>query len=126
MQTKKLLGMVMGLLLSSAAMAASVPSADMDKITLSFINAKIYAGGAVSCRDKEIDKRLYVGCMNRSLGGGNSQVSLWLYEGGVFKSLNGTARGFAEGKLSGQSHITTMPLPLPKDIDFGAAMSAFK
>ncbi|BBL25358.1 hypothetical protein [Comamonas terrigena] len=125
MRTRKLLGTALGLLLSSAAMAASVPSADMDKITLSFLNAKVYAGGAVSCRDKEIGDRLYVGCLNRSLGG-NSQVSLWLYEGGVFKSLNGTARGFAEGKLAGQPHIKTMPLPLPKDIDFGAAMSAFK
>lgn len=125
MRTKKLLGTALGLLLSSAAMAASVPSADMDKITLSFLNAKVYAGGAVSCRDKEIGGRLYVGCLNRTLGG-NSQVSLWLYEGGVFKSLNGTARTFAEGKLAGPPHIKTMPLPLPKDIDIGAALSAFK
>jgi len=111
--------------LSAGALASGVPSADLDKITLSFINAKIYQGGAVSCRDKQIGDRIYVGCQNRSLGG-NSQLSLWLYEGGVFKSLNGTARGFAEGPLAGQAHIATMPLPLPSDINFGAAMAAFK
>lgn len=110
---------------SVGALASGVPSSDLDKITLSFINAKIYQGGAVSCRDKQIGQRIYVGCQNRSLGG-SSQVSLWLYEGGIFKSLNGTARGLAEGKLAGQKHIATMPLPLPADIDFGAAMTAFK
>lgn len=111
--------------LLGASAWAGVPSADLDKITLSFIKAKVYQGGAVSCQDKAIGQRVYVGCKNRSLGG-NSQVSLWLYEDGVFKSLNGTARGFAEGPLSGQAHITTMPLPLPNDIDFSAAMAAFK
>lgn len=112
-------------LLSVSVHAAGVPSADMDKITLSFINAKIYAGGAVNCRDKQIAQRIYVGCQNRTLGG-NSQLSLWLYEAGVFKALNGTARGFAEGRFSGQQHIAAMPLPLPADIDFGAAMAAFR
>ncbi len=112
-------------LLSVSVHAAGVPSADMDKITLSFINAKIYAGGAVNCRDKEIGQRVYVGCQNRRMSG-NSQISLWLYESGIFKSLNGTARGFAEGALAGQKHIAVMPLPVPADIDFGAAMAAFK
>lgn len=112
-------------LVSASAHAGGVPSADMDKITLSFINAKIYAGGAVNCRDKEIGQRVYVGCQNRRMSG-NSQISLWLYESGIFKSLNGTARGFAEGALSGQKHIAVMPLPVPADIDFGAAMAAFK
>ena len=111
--------------LSACSSGTGVPSADMDKITLSFLNAKIYAGGAVSCKDGQLAERLYVGCQNRSLDGGSS-VSLWLYEDGIFKSVNGTARGFAEGPLAGQSHIATMPLPLPADIDIAAAMAAVK
>lgn len=120
----KLLLCLAASVLSVSVHAAGVPSADMDKITLSFINSKIYQAGAVNCRDKEIGKRIYVGCQNRKIGS-SSQLSLWLYEGGVFKSVNGTARGFAEGRLAHQKHIAVMPLPLPDDVDIGSAMAAF-
>lgn len=102
-----------------------VPSAELDKLTLAFLNAKIYASGAVSCDPKQVKERAYVGCHNKSLEG-NSQVSLWLYEGGEFKAVNGTARTFVEGPFAGESGISSMPLPLPNDINVGEVLESFK
>lgn len=102
-----------------------VPSEEVDKLTLAFLNAKIYAGGAVSCNPKKVNERAYVGCYNKSLDG-MSKVSLWLYEDGVFKAVNGTARTFAEGRFSGNSAVGVLPVPIPADIKIDEVMAAFK
>lgn len=116
---------VLALSASAQVWAAGVPSKAIDQITLAYLNAKVYASGAVSCNAKAVAGRDYVGCFNRSLNG-KSDVALWLFEGEKFKAINGTARGFADGKLRGIGGIENMPLPLPKDIDVGAAVAAFK
>lgn len=127
MRTVKTVAAIAASVLSLGAIAAGVPSADIDKITLAYLNAKIYAKGAVSCSAKTIAARDYVGCFNRSLDG-KSSVGLWLYEGGKFKALNGTAKTFAEGPLKSVDGISSMPLPLPADVssNFTAALETFK
>lgn len=116
---------VLALSASAQVWAAGVPSTAIDQITLAYLNAKVYPGGAVSCEGKVVSGRDYVGCFNRSLNG-KSNVALWLFENGKFKAINGTARDFADGKLRGAAGVENMPLPLPKDIDVGAAVAAFK
>jgi len=111
--------------LLSGCAESSVPSEDVDKLTLAFLNAKVYAGGAVVCEPKEVQDRAYVGCYNKSLDG-TSKVSLWLYEGGVFKAVNGTARTFAEGRFSGNPAVGVLPLPIPADIKIDAVLKSFE
>lgn len=104
---------------------AAVPSEEIDRLTLAFLNAKIYAGGAVVCESKQIADRDYVGCHNQSLGG-RSNTSLWLYEDKAFKAVNGTARTFAERQFSGIPNIGTVPLPMPSDIKVGEVLAHFE
>lgn len=111
--------------LFATACTEDVPSADLDKLTLAYLNAKVYAGGAVSCRPKKLGERIFVGCRNETLDG-KSQVQLWLYEGGVFNSVNGSARTQAEGRFAGNPAIGVMPAPLPADIDIPAVLAEYK
>lgn len=111
--------------LLATACTEDVPSAETDKLTLAYLNAKVYAGGAVSCKPKKLNERTYVGCRNESLDG-KSQVHLWLYEDGVFKSVNGSASTLAEGRFAGNPVIGTLPTPLPSDIDIPAVLAEYK
>ena len=102
-----------------------VPSEQVDKLTLAFLDAKVYASGAVVCEPKKVAERAYVGCSNKSLDG-QSKVSLWLYEDGIFKAVNGTARTFSEGRFSGNAAVGVLPVPIPVDIKIDEVMAAFK
>lgn len=109
----------------TTACTPDVPTADMDQLTLAYLNANVYDGGAVSCKPKKVGERIYAGCRAVSLSG-KSGVTLWLYEGGVFKALNGSARTLAEKRFAGNSVIAVMPVPLPADIDIPVVLAEFK
>ena len=101
------------------------PSAAIDRITLLYMNHKIYPSGAVVCDPKVVGARSVVGCWNLT-SSGKSAPNIWPYEAGNFKSLNGSARQLAEGKFSNESGVSAMKLPLPADIDVGAVVESFK
>ena len=102
-----------------------VPQSALDRITLIYINHKIYANNPVDCVSKVFGVRSVVGCMASTLNG-PSDPHVWLYEKGKFKSLNGSARGLAQTKLSNEADISVMTLPLPKDIDVENIVDSFK
>lgn len=101
------------------------PNAAIDRITLIYLNHDVYPGGSVKCEPKVVGSRSMIGCWNKTLGG-SSSPHIWIYESGVFKSVNGSARQLAEGKFSSEPDIAASALPLPADIDVGAALSSFK
>jgi len=123
-------------LLASVAMAVSAmtthaadavseaPSAAIDRITLIYLNHKIYPNGSVECDSKVIGNRSMVGCWNLTMNG-KSAPHIWLYEADKFKSVNGSARQLAEGKFSTEPDVTVVKLPLPSDINVGSAVEAF-
>jgi hypothetical protein len=110
---------------NAAETAREAPSSAIDRITLIYMNHNIYPSGAVECDSKVVGNRAMVGCWNLTLNG-KSSPHIWLYEAGVFKSVNGSARQLAQGKLSNESDIATLALPLPADIDVGATLDSFK
>lgn len=111
---------------NAAEPAQKAPRAAIDRITLIYLNHKIFPNGAVECDSKVIGVRSMVGCWNVTLDGGKSVPHIWLYDAGKFKSVNGKARQMAEGKFSTESDVAVMPLPLPADIDISAAMTSFQ
>ncbi|MFJ5253787.1 hypothetical protein ACIP8I_01120 [Pseudomonas sp. NPDC088414] len=123
-------------LLASVAMAVSAmtthaadavseaPSAAIDRITLIYLNHKIYPNGSVECDSKVIGNRSIVGCWNLTMNG-KSAPHIWLYEADKFKSVNGSARQLAEGKFSTEPDVTVVKLPLPSDINVGSTVEAF-
>ncbi|WP_449102170.1 hypothetical protein [Pseudomonas extremaustralis] len=115
------------LVLNAIAVEAAdkAPSAAIDRITLIYMNHKIYPRGSVECESKVIGTRSIVGCWNMTLDG-KSPPQVWLYEADKFKPVNGSARQLAETKFSSESDIAVMKLPLPSDIDVGAVMESFK
>lgn len=102
-----------------------VPQGALDKLTLIYINHKVFSDNPVVCISKVIGQRSMVGC-SANLVGGNSAPHVWLFEGEKFKSINGTARGLAETQFSNEPDIAAMKLPLPSDIDVAAAVESFK
>ena len=118
-----------GLALSVNAAAADpvreAPGAAIDRITLIYLNHDVYPSGSVECVPKVVGSRSMIGCWNMTLGG-SSSPHIWIYDSGVFKSVNGSARQLAEGKFSNEPDIAASALPLPADIDVGAALSSFK
>ncbi|MBR8316078.1 hypothetical protein KDW36_23135 [Burkholderia dolosa] len=121
------------LLASLLALAPSVDAAtkatnaQIDEITLAYLNAKVYRQGAVVCTSAVVGERSYIGCANRSLNG-NSALGLWLLDQSVsparFLALNGTARGLYQKHLSNNSRFGQTPLPIPGDISIDAALKA--
>lgn len=101
-----------------------VPREAIDRITLIYLNHKIYANNPVVCTSQVFGGRSMVACRAQMMGG-YSAPHVWLYEGGKFKSINGTARGLAETKLSNERDIELSKLPLPVDIDVSAAVESF-
>ena len=110
---------------NAAEAADKAPSAAIDRITLIYMNHKIYPKGSVECEPKVIGTRSMVGCWNLTLDG-KSAPHIWLYDDGKFKPVNGSARQLAETKFSAESDIAVMKLPLPSDIDVGTALESFK
>ena len=108
----------------AAEPASKAPSAAIDRITLIYLNHKIYPNGAVECDSKVVGARSLVGCWNVTLNG-NSTPQIWLYEAESFKAVNGSARQLAETKFSNESDIAVMKLPLPADINVMAAVESF-
>jgi hypothetical protein len=104
--------------------AREAPSAAIDRITLIYLNHKIYPNGSVECDSKVIGNRSMIGCWNLTLNG-KSAPHIWLYEANKFQSVNGSARQLAEGKFSKESDVTVVKLPLPSDINVGSAVEAF-
>ena len=109
----------------NAHAADKAPSAAVDRITLIYLNHKIYPNGSVECEPKVIGNRSMVGCWNMTLNG-KSMPHVWLYDEGKFKSVNGTARQLAETKFSEEPDVAIMKLPMPSDIDIGAVLESFK
>lgn len=118
---------VSALMMNTSAVEAAdkAPSAAIDRITLIYLNHKIYPNGSVQCDSKVIGDRSMIGCWNVTLNG-KSAPHIWLYEAGTFKSVNGNARQMAETKFSNESDVAVMKLPLPADIDIGSALESFK
>lgn len=110
---------------NAAETAREAPSTAIDRITLIYMNHNIYPNGAVVCEPKVVGTRSMVGCWNLTLDG-KSSPHIWLYEAGVFKSVNGSARQLADGKFSNESDIATLAFPLPADINVGATLESFK
>lgn len=108
----------------AAEPAREAPSSVIDRLTLIYLDHKIYPNGAVECEPKVIGARSMIGCSNVTLSG-KSVPHLWLYDSGKIKSINGKARQLAEGEFANEPEISTMTLPLPSDIDVGATLSAF-
>ncbi|QXH96114.1 hypothetical protein HU749_006925 [Pseudomonas ogarae] len=117
---------LMGLAVQSHAAESpqEAPSSVIDRLTLIYLDHKIYPAGAVECEPKVVGARSMIGCSNVTLNG-TSMPHLWLYESGKIKSINGKARQLAEGTFANEPEISVMPLPLPADIDVGATLSAF-
>lgn len=109
---------------NAAETVSAAPSGAIDRITLIYLNHKIYPNGAVVCDSKVVGNRSMVGCWNESLNG-NSSPHIWLYEAGKFMSVNGSARQLAQGRFSSESDIGAMPLPLPADINVGSTLVSF-
>jgi hypothetical protein len=110
---------------NAAVAADKAPSAAIDRITLIYMNHKVYPKGSVECESKVVGSRSMIGCWNYTLNG-NSPPQVWLYEADKFKPVNGSARQLAETKFSSESDITVMKLPLPSDIDVGSVVESFK
>ena len=110
---------------NAAAAAREAPSAAIDRITLIYMNHKIYPNGSVECEPKVVGARSLVGCWNLT-SNGKSSPQIWLYESDQFKPVNGSARQLAETKFSNESGIAEMKLPLPADIDVGSVVESFK
>lgn len=111
-------------LVMNANAADKAPGAAIDRITLIYLNHKIYPKGSVECESKVIGTRSMVGCWNMTLDG-KSTPHIWLYDAGTFKPVNGSARQLAETKFSSEPDIAVMKLPLPSDINVGAALESF-
>lgn len=109
---------------NAAEPAREAPSAAIDRITLIYLNHKIYQNGSVECDSKVVGARSMVGCWNLTLNG-KSAPHIWLYDAGKFKSVSGNARQLAQGKFSNESDIAVLPLPLPADIDVGSTVESF-
>ncbi|MHC8399476.1 hypothetical protein ACYZTX_08275 [Pseudomonas sp. MDT1-17] len=109
---------------NAAEAAAEAPSAAIDRITLIYMNHKVFPKGAVECDSKVIGARSMVGCWNVTLNG-KSAPQIWLYEADKFKPVNGSARQLAETKFSTESDIAVMKLPLPADINVGSVVESF-
>lgn len=103
---------------------AAVPAKALDEITLLYINHKIYPNDPTVCEAKRIGARDMVGCHARGWGG-DSQVHVWEYSKGKFKSINGSARSLAETKFSNEGAVEVSPLPLPSDIKVDKVVKAF-
>jgi hypothetical protein len=110
---------------NTAVAADKAPSSALDRITLIYMNHKVYPKGSVECESKVVGTRSMIGCWNYTLNG-KSPPQVWLYEADKFKPVNGSARQLAETKFSSESDIAVMKLPLPSDIDVGAVMESFK
>ncbi|MGZ9668051.1 hypothetical protein ACXX9E_18535 [Pseudomonas sp. GNP014] len=108
----------------AADAVSEAPSAAIDRITLIYLNHKIYPNGSVECDSKVIGNRSMIGCWNLTLNG-KSAPHIWLYEADKFKSVNGSARQLAEGKFSSEPDVTVVKLPLPSDINVGSALETF-
>jgi len=101
-----------------------IPSEAIDRITLLYLNHKIYPNDPTFCEPKRVGGRDMIGCRAQQWGG-YSQVHVWEYSQGKFKSINGSARTLAEGKFSNESAVVVSPLPLPSDINVDAVVKAF-
>jgi len=110
---------------NAAEAADKAPSAAIDRITLIYMNHKVYPKGSVECESKVVGSRSMIGCWNYTLDG-KSPPQVWLYEAEKFKPVNGSARQLAETKFSSESDIAVMKLPLPSDIDVGSVVESFK
>lgn len=108
----------------AAEPAREAPGSVIDRLTLLYLNHKIYPDGAVECEPKVVGARSMIGCSNVTLGG-RSVPHLWLYDSGKIKSINGKARQLAEGAFANEPEISVTPLPLPADIDVGKTLNAF-
>lgn len=103
---------------------ADVPSAAIDRITMLYLNHKIYPNDPTLCEPKRVGGRDMVGCRAQQWGG-YSQVHVWEYSQGKFKSINGSARTLAEGKFANENDVEASPLPLPSDINVDTVVKAF-
>ncbi|UVM48342.1 hypothetical protein LOY38_18345 [Pseudomonas sp. B21-015] len=108
----------------AAEAVREAPSSAIDRITLIYLDHKIYPNGSVECDSKVVGARSMVGCWNLTLNG-KSSPHIWLYDAGKFKSVNGNARQLAQGKFSNEPDIAVMSLPLPADIDVGSTLESF-
>ncbi|PLP87629.1 hypothetical protein CYD26_21120 [Pseudomonas sp. FFUP_PS_473] len=102
----------------------SVPAEAIDKITLLYLKHKVYPNDPTVCEAERIGGRDMVGCRAQGWGG-NSQVHVWEYSQGKFKSINGSARSLAETKFSNESAVEVSPLPLPSDIKVDEVVKVF-
>lgn len=102
-----------------------VPQAALDRITVIYLNHKIFSDNPVVCTSKVFGQRSMVGCKATRIDG-SSAPHVWLFEGQKFKSVNGTARSLAETRFSNEPDIDVMSLPLPADIDVMAVVDSFK
>lgn len=109
---------------AASDMRASVPSSAIDEITLLYLNHKVYPNDPTVCETKRIGARDMVGCRAQGWGG-DSQVHIWEYSQGKFRSINGSARSLAETKFSNESVVEISPLPLPADIKVDEIVKAF-
>lgn len=101
-----------------------IPSEAIDRITLLYLNHKIYPDSTVFCEPKRLGGRDMLGCRGQKVGS-VSQVHVWEYSNGKFRSINGNARTMAEGKFANENAVEATPLPLPSDINVGAVVEAF-
>ncbi len=103
---------------------SSVPSKAIDQITLLYLNHKVYPNDPTVCEAKRVGARDMIGCSAQGWGG-NSQIHIWEYSQGKFKSINGSARSLAETKFSNEGAVEVSPLPLPSDIKVDEVVKAF-
>ncbi|WP_412526124.1 hypothetical protein [Burkholderia lata] len=113
----------------SAQSATKATGEQIDEITLAYLNAKVYARGAVVCNAAVVNSRSYIGCANSSLDG-RSLTQLWLLDqNGTrprYLAVNGTARGTYDRHFSANRNFGAMPLPLSRDVAIDAALNAVK
>lgn len=108
---------------SSEAPAVSKASMEeVDKLTLAYLNSKVFPSGAVVCKSEVLDGHVFIGCKNRQLGS-ESAVRLWVLKEGEYLAVNGSARQDLE-RLPSVGHLKEMPLPLPASINIEEALKA--
>lgn len=110
--------------LQPGSQESDVPSEVIDRIIGLYLKHKIYPNDPTICEAKRVGGRDMVGC-RANMWGGYSQVHVWEYSQGKFKSINGSARTLAEGKFANESTVEVSPLPLPSDINVDSVVKAF-
>lgn len=107
---------------SEAPAVSKASMEEVDKLTLAYLNGKVFPSGAVVCKSEVLDGYVFIGCKNRQLGG-ESAVRLWVLKEGEYLAVNGSARQDLE-RLPSAGHLKEMPLPLPASINIEEAIKA--